>query len=198
MKSRHLALFTLFLAGCVMLLDARKSGAEPTPLPNGKFITPLGTQTGVGSFPDNVLLSPDGKFLVVTNCGSREYVSVLDARDGRLISQAKVDGPRKDKPGKKKGLYYGLVFGPPQAGGYTLYAARGEEQAVGVYQIDANGIISKTARRLITSPNDDPDFPRVIAGLALDGSGRRLYAVDNNATSHSRLMGALNVVDNMS
>ena len=190
MSFRSVALFVLIFAAvpCVR-------AAEPTPLPTGKFITPLGTQTGVGNFPDNALLTPDGKFLVVTNTGSREFVSVLDARDGRLVSQAKVDGPRKDKPAKKKGLYYGLAFAPGAKDGYTLYASRGEEQAVGVYTIDAQGDISNNALRLIESPNDEPDFPRVIAGLALSGDGRRLYAVDNNATSQSGLKGALLILD---
>ena len=199
MKPFHFALLGLLLAGCSLMPGAGKRGAEPVPLPNGKFITPLGTQTGVGSFPDNALLSPDGKYLVVTNTGSREFVSVLDAQGGRLISQAKVDGPRKDKPGKKKGLYYGLAFGPMQpGGGYTLYASRGEEQAVGVYAIDAQGQISRTARRLIEAPGEEPAFPRVLAGLALSGDGRRLYAVDNNATSQSHLNGSLLILDTQS
>src|SRR5262245_12377586 len=96
------------ILACLVIVGAAKLLAQtPVPLVTGKSITPQGKQTPVGSFPCNMVLSPDGKFIVVTNAGYREYLSVLSVDDGRIVSQIEVGKPEGKS---KEGLYYGLAF----------------------------------------------------------------------------------------
>src|SRR5687768_14472532 len=81
-------------------------------LVTGKRITPMGRQTNVGSYPANMALTPDGKYLVVTNTGFRQFVHVLSAADGSVVSRMGVNADRQDGSNKKEGLYYGMAFGP--------------------------------------------------------------------------------------
>ncbi len=228
------AAFGLNAAPTVTAPDRAAAGPRPTPLPaatplvpaavplvTGKFITPLGRQTNVGSFPANMLLSPDGRFVVVTNVGYRQFVSVLSATDGRLVSQIGFGARRTDGSDKREGLYYGLAFGPPSngpasngsasggavSGGSTsngvvpngsvpLYVSRGAEDKVSVLALDANGQLQNTARSL-ENPSPIPGFllPRFFAGLALSGDGARLFAANNNANPLEKMRGALSIFD---
>jgi YVTN family beta-propeller protein len=229
----------LLLLACGALAPAR--AGQPLPLPTGRFITPQGTQTNVGSFPASMALTPDGRFLVVATIGGRESLSVLDVKDGRLVSQAKLAIKRKGQGGKaslgkKKaakaaakgvlavkavgaangngavkpvrlaakqpqgdgkpgGLFYGLVFGARQAdGSYPLYAALGQAEAVAIFTVSSAGQLADTGRRL-DCPSGIKGAPHVLAGLALGGQGRRLYAVDNNSAYVTGFKGALLVLD---
>src|SRR5262245_12615718 len=104
--------FACVLLSTLGLSSAVHAQQEATPLATGKAITPQGQQTNVGSFPANMLLTPNGRFVVVANTGFRQFVSVLSAEDGRLLSQQGFNGLRKDESMKREGLYYGLAFGP--------------------------------------------------------------------------------------
>src|SRR5579859_7031173 len=75
-------------------------------LPTGKLITPPAQATETGSFPLNMALSPDGKFVLVTDCGFREQLSVLDSQTGALVSKLDFNG---SEDGHKQGLYFGLA-----------------------------------------------------------------------------------------
>src|SRR5579871_4678481 len=90
----------IFLFGARGLWTAlsrtQESPPEIPPLVTGKTITPQGTQTNVGSFPANMILSPDGEYLIVTNTGYREFLSVLSTKDGHLVSQVEI-GKEADK-----------------------------------------------------------------------------------------------------
>src|SRR5262245_18952823 len=89
----RLAILALAASACAAILaQARRDTA---PLPTGRTISPEGTQTDAGSFPANMVLSPDGKYVIATNTGFRQYLSVLSTDDGRLISQVEI--PRSDK-----------------------------------------------------------------------------------------------------
>src|SRR5512145_541807 len=76
----------------------------PVPLVTGKRITPVGKHTNVGSYPANMALTPDGKFIVVTNTGFRQFATVLSVSDGGVVSKMEVKEQRKDGSGKKEGL----------------------------------------------------------------------------------------------
>lgn len=182
----------------VTLFGAQPAGnaQEAVPLVTGKFITPQGRQTNVGSFPANMILSPDGRFAVVTNTGSQQYVSVLSVEDGRLLSQIEVKGERKDGSKKEEGLYYGLAFGPQAEGKWPLYVSRGAEDRVSLYALDKAGTLSDTGKSL-ENPSGVPEFksPHHIAGLALSRDSRRLYAVNNNTGPYTDLKGSLSILD---
>src|SRR5438046_1462905 len=112
MRLRTAGVIVFVLASAVGIgsLWRMTRGVEPsgTQLPTGKIISPQGTSTDVGSYPANMAVSPDGKFVVVTNTGFKEQLSVLDSSTGALVS--KVDFNDSPKDGPIASLYYGLAF----------------------------------------------------------------------------------------
>src|SRR5262249_48939800 len=62
-------------------------GEEPTLLPTGKAITPMGQHTPLGSVPLNVVMSRDGQYLVTTSNGFKQYLHVVSAADGTMRDQ---------------------------------------------------------------------------------------------------------------
>jgi len=193
---KPLPLFPFALVTILWMIPNAARAQEPVPLVTGKIITPQGRQTNVGSFPANMILSPDGRHLVVTNTGSRQYVSVLSAEDGQLLSQIEVKGERKDGSKKEEGLYYGLAFGPKTDGKWPLYVSRGGEDRVSLYTLNADGKLADTGR-FLDNPSGVPDFksPHHVAGLALSRDGRRLYAANNNTGPYTDHKGSLSILD---
>jgi len=171
--------------------------AEPQPpLVTGKAITPQGSQTGVGSFPVNAVLSPDGQYVVVTNAGSKQFISVLRVRDGGIASQIGVNGTRRDGSGLKEGLYYGLAFGPARAGeAAPLYVSRGAEDRVSVFALAADGKLTDTGRFLNNPSPGKTAKPYHVAGLAVSRDGSRLYAANNNTYPDADNQGSVTVLD---
>jgi YVTN family beta-propeller protein len=180
--------------------DRQTTGTNP-PLPTGKHITPTGQQAGVGSFPAGLLLSPDGKYLVVTNTGARQFLSVLSAGDGKLVSQLAFNGPRSDTDKSKAALYLGLAFAPsPNAAPpFTLYVSRGPEDRVSLYTLDSDGKLTDTGREI-----DDPSplpkeaggsRPHFLAGIALSRDGGTLYAAHNETSNWTHQRGSVGILD---
>ncbi len=183
--------------------SAQKTAVVPqaVPLVTGKLITPQGRQTNVGSFPANLLLSPDGRFVIVTNVGYRQYVSVLSAKTGQLISQVGFNAQRTDDAKKKEGLYYGLAFGPATKNETTLYAARGAEDKVSVLTLSASGMLQNTGKALsnpsgVSHTADTSGTVRAgnVAGIAVTEGGR-LYAANNSANPQNKMRGSLSIID---
>lgn len=186
--------FSAILAG--LWIGTIALAQEPLPLVTGKHITPQGKQINVGSFPANMLLSPDGRYVVVTNTGYRQLLSVLSAEDGRIVSQIEVGAQREAGAVRREGLYVGLVFGPSSGGKCLLYASRGAEERVAVYTLDAAGKLEDTGKRLESSfGRREPWASNVIAGLALSRDGSRLYVADNNTNVYTNLKGSLSILD---
>jgi len=183
-------------AGLAAARGGRQSAMQP-PISTGKLLTPQGEQTNVGSFPANMILSPDGKWIVVTDTGAREFLSILDATSGKLVSQIEVaSGSGRSKPA----LYVGLAFGPTGAdGSLSLYASRGPEDRVALYTIGGDGKLTDTRRSL-----DDPSGlpaeaksarPNFLAGIAMSADGRRCYAVHNETSAYTDYKGSVSVID---
>lgn len=173
----------------------------PAMLPTGKAIQPLGAQTQVGSFPVNMAISPDGKWLVVTNSGDREFLSVLKAADGSLVSQQEFNTSPGGGRRNKKGLYVGLTFAPT-AGQPTVYASCGRDAKVVAYQIDPDGKLIPVERTLDfpPEPSSDPKRPKpdIIAHIAFNSDGSRLYAVNNQTSLATGLKGSVSILDTAS
>lgn len=186
MKTRTALIFTLF---CLPLSGLAQ---RQIPLVTGKAITPLGKQTEVGSFPCNMAASPDGRYLVVTNAGYRQFLSVLRVSDGTLASQIEIGKERTDGSRLKEGLYYGLAF---DASG-TLYVSRGAEDRVAIYRLDSEGKLTDTGRSL-SNPSGTPEFksPHHIAGVAVGQLGKRVYAANNQTSTFTDLKGSLSILD---
>ncbi len=171
--------------------------SAPVPLVTGKRLTPQGTQAEVGSFPSNLVMSPDGRFVLVTNVGFRSQLSVLRASDGKLVSRLDWNGDSPVFTGKKQALYYGLVCGPTVGGQTPVYASRGAEGTVSVLSLSVEGTLRDTGRTLGAAT--DPQKPLShLAGLGLSANGRQLYAADNSADPQNAMRGALQVLDTAS
>lgn len=171
---------------------------DPNPLPTGGHIVPQGMQTEVGSFPVNLALSPDGRFIAVTNTGARQYISLLSAEDGHLISQLSFN-ESSSRTAEKPSLYVGLAFGAASDGRAMLYASRGPEDKVSMLQVSADGILSDTGKSLDIPSGLPPEAknaqPNFIAGIALNSTGKLLYAADNETSDYTQQSGSVSVID---
>ncbi len=160
-------------------------------LVTGRWIEPIGEHHGVGSFPANTALSPDGKYLAITTTGSRQALTVVRVTDGQVTDRREISGPAK---GREAGLYFGLAFGPAAAAGTPLYVSRGAEDTISVYTLGATGLLKEQG-----APLEDPSpvaaVPHNVAGLAVDPSGTTLVAVHNATNRQRGLKGSLSLLD---
>lgn len=160
----------------------------------GRSLSVKGTHTPVGSYPLNCVISPDGKYVVVSDVGAREYLTVIRVLDGKLVSRIAFNDDRK--PAGKDGLYYGLAFGATQNGLTTLYASTGARDRVDVFALDTEGYIVDTGKGLENYPtNPKSKIPHHIAGIALNADGSRLYAVNNQTHEGNSFKGSLSVLN---
>ena len=201
-KSPRTLLFTLStLTGLALIVGgkaawSRKQDAssQPEPLSTGRRIAPPAQQTEVGSFPVNMALSPDGKFIAVTNTGFRQFLSILSAADGRLVAQMPFN-PVADNRADKTSLYYGLAFQPNMADGYRVYVSRGPEDRIsGVFltpEGKIGGIVDTLENPSTLPASAKSAQPNFVAGIA-GGSGR-VYAVNNESSASTNFKGSVSV-----
>ena len=201
MRVKLIAAATLAVVGAAAAMAAPQAPSvalDPNiPLVTGKRLTPEGAQTNVGSFPSNLVLSPDGKYILVTNSGFREYLSVLRASDGQIVSQLDFNRSSAVIKKKKEALYYGLACGKTEGGVTAVYASRGGEGMVGILTLDGDGKLTDTGKVLTLAPEASGDFAHV-AGLAVSGDGARVYAADNSIDPKHDLRGSLRIFDSVS
>ena len=184
---RALQIFTL----TVVAVAAGSATAQQVPLPTGKFITPLGRHTPVGSLPTNMVTVHEGRYVVVANVGFRQALTVLRAADSEVVSRIELNATRN---GQKEGLYYGLAARRGPARTELVYASRGSEEKVQVYEVSTEGVITDTGTALQAKrPSGKPRG--VFAGVAVSSDGSRVYAAENNTSRHTDLKGVLLVLD---
>lgn len=168
------------------MMAAREAAAygAGVPLVTGKFITPIGTQANVGSFPVNMTLSDDQQYVLVTTCGLRSQLASIRVSDGSLAHSLPFyfEPLVTDQP---EGLYYGLAFGPPSLlGTARVYASRGSQDKITLYDVTSGGIILPTIFEgcLDPAPPAPPNYPNqpyCIAGIAFSSDRTRLYSIHN-------------------
>jgi len=178
------------VVGLATLLHKTKPLEPPgTQLPTGKYFTPVGDYVEVGSYPANMAVSPNGKYIVVTNTGFKEQLSVLDAQTGKLVDSVQFN---KDEQGKQLSLYYGLAFDSDG----QLYASNGPQDQISVFRLSSEGKLSRVGTLDDASgKNDEPNF---VAGLAMGSHRNTLFAVHNEAYRSTDLKSALSVIDTRS
>jgi DNA-binding beta-propeller fold protein YncE len=141
------------------LLPGMQSSGEVR-LPNQWSLRPVGYQAPLGDFPVNMALHPSGEWLAVLHAGYGPHEVILfDLRPNapRLVSR--VGLPQ---------TFYGVCFAPD---GKTLLASGGESEIVYTYAFE-DGLLSRP-RSVRVAPATQKFIP---SGLALDASGRTLYA----------------------
>jgi YVTN family beta-propeller protein len=158
--------------------------------PQGWFVSPAGTQTQLGDRPFGIAVSPDGKFLAVTNDGaSTQSVMIVNRTGSTVVQEIDYNAPA--------GVYVGIAYSPD---GSKLYASAGgtvftvggtSSNGVRVYNVDpVTGKLTETNPLLIPMPVGTTGKPINLftAGLALSADGKTLYVADN-------LGNALSVID---
>ncbi|HXH62169.1 MAG TPA: alkaline phosphatase family protein [Fimbriimonadaceae bacterium] len=180
-RTRVILLTTVMGAAAAFGAAVTYRAIAPGILSNGKLITPLGESTDVGSYPTNMVLSPNGRYAVVSDSGYRQQLSVIDVNTGELKSKVEFTD-------SNTGLYYGLAFGP----GGTLYASRGAEDKVSSYGLSTDGKLTPTAEYHDPAPSGSK-IPHNVAGVALLGG--KLLAVNNQTHPGSDMAGSLSVID---
>ena len=128
-----------------------------TLLPNGWRLAPAGRQLRVGTLPLNIVLSPDGRYAVITNNGvNRPSFTVVDIASWTIKSTTTVDA-----------AWLGLAFSPD---GRKLYSSGAGQNNVQEYTF-ADGVITR-ARTFALPAADAETFA---GGLAISRDGRTLF-----------------------
>ena len=207
MNSRYVAAtFTMLLAVPPLLLGARReragqaelqapAGERPvkidpagdTVLPNGRLITPLGTQVKVAPHPYGMALSPDGKTLVTANSGTAPFsLSIITELQNAQPTVVQIPPGFKSPDADPASIYLGVAIAPDNR---TLYASEGNNGCVGVWDL--------TTHQRLASLSLDADFQgkkythSLTGDLKLSADGRRLHVLD---FAHFRLV----IIDTLS
>ena len=97
--------------------------AKRVDLPNGWHLTPVGDKIGLGDLPLNIAISPDKKFVAVTNNGqSVQSIMLIDVANQKLTDSVAVPAS-----------WLGLTF---STDGRKLYASGGNENVIRSYEIN--------------------------------------------------------------
>jgi DNA-binding beta-propeller fold protein YncE len=163
------ALAMLFAAGATaMLTRAQSQSLAPAVLPgavgdgtmllaNGWRLAPAGRQVPVGDLPLNVVASPDGKYLIVTNNGlATPSLSVIDTGTWTVKSTTVLGN-----------AWQGLVWHPDGTKVYSAGAGQNNVQEFGV----ADGVL--TPARTFQLPSMSGDT--FADGLAISPDAKTLY-----------------------
>lgn len=149
--------------GAQTLQDIEKSRIH---LPNGWGITPLGKSLQLGDLPLNIAISPDKKYLAVTNNGqSTQSIQLIDAKkfttlDTRIVGKS----------------WLGLVF---SSDSHSLYASGGNDNWIIKFDINDGHLVVAD-----TLPLGKP-WPEKIspAGIAVNDDAKLLYTVTKDDNS---------------
>ncbi len=127
-------------------------------LPNGWSLSPAGKKLALGDLPLNLLVSPTGKFIAVTNNGqSKQSIMLLDPVSESIIDSVEI-----------KKSWYGLAFSEDES---RLYASGGNDNMIVVYTIE-NGKLNRSDSIVLGKP-----WPVKISptGIAVDDKAKKLY-----------------------
>ncbi len=145
----------------VLALDARR-----IMLPNGWSLSPAGKNIPLGDFPMNLVVSPSGKFMAVTNNGqSKQTVQLIDPVTESILDEVEISKS-----------WYGLEFNRDDS---RLYASGGNDNMIVIYNTSESRL-EKIDSIVIGKP-----WPLKISltGIALDDAGGKLFVTtkENNS-----------------
>lgn len=137
-----------------------QNGQASMLLPTGWSLTPAGASLPLGDLPLNIAVSPNQKYLAVTNNGqSKQSLQLIDARKGRLLHSLEIPI-----------AWLGLAFAGDSR---TLYVSGGNSNAILRYTVDKGKLTLRDTLAL------GKPWPARIspAGLCVDDRRGLLYVV---------------------
>lgn len=180
----------IILSGLAGVIAQQKWGANSLDrVSTGKAIRPVGSSVGIGSYPVNSVLSPDGQFAIVTDMGFRQQLSVIRLSDGKLVDRVEFN---ESKSETNRGLYYGLAF---CAKNQRLYVSEGARDTISQFELSAEGKLKQMEDRIKLVAPKERKLPYHFAGIAFNQLGSELYAVENQTGFGTDYHGGLAVID---
>lgn len=159
-------LVVLLIPFVIIKAQQKQNKPESLILPNGWSLSPVGDQIPLGDLPLNIALSPDMNYAAVTNNGeSTQSIQLIDLHRQQLLDTYEI--------GKS---WLGLAFGTD---GKSLYASGGNDNFIVRFNVKDNKLICRDTFKLGVPIEDKIS----VAGIAVDESAQRIYAVtkDNNS-----------------
>lgn len=135
-------------------------------LPTGWSLTPAGTSLPLGDLPLNIAVSPNKKWLAVTNNGQGKHsLQLIQAKKGRLLHSLEIPI-----------AWLGLAFSDDSR---TLYVSGGNSNAILRYAIEAGKLVLRDTLTL------GKPWPTRISptGLCVDSKRNLLYVVSKENNS---------------
>ena len=162
---RLLSLVTFAFATSAPAADRLVPGKLPTGeilLPNGRLLTPTGTQTEVAPYPFALALTPDGRRVVALCTGADDQsLHLLDAATGKTLAK---------EPVKKSWL--GLAIAPD---GSRVYVAGAGGKNVLVYRLESDRFVAEEPIPLRNAA-EPAKIDATPSGLAVSADGKSLWA----------------------
>jgi len=164
--SVFILLFVIAFASPLQGQSQKEIEAHRVLLPNGWQLTPVGKLLPLGDLPLNIAVAPSEKIAAVTNNGqSTQSIELID-----LDRQVVLDSIEIRKS------WLGLTF---SSDGKYLYASGGNDNIILKYSVANNRLVIADTVKI-----GKPWPVKIsVAGIALDNSKNRLYAVtkENNS-----------------
>ena len=109
----------------------------------GQLLTPAGQLTTLGDLPLNEALSPDGRYLIVSNNGQgTQSLQVIKTATGKVVQTIPYKSPES--------LYMGLAFSPD---GTHLFASAAGNHKIRTYHFDCGKLVETSAIQMpVVSP----------------------------------------------
>lgn len=141
--------------------------------PHGWSLTPAGKQIPLGDFPMGGAISPDHRYLVVSNDGQgTQSLQVVDLKSQKVVQTIPYTNG--------EGLYYGTAFSPD---GKTFYASAGGNNKIRVFSF-IDGTLTEQSPILMQNPNVRTFTPM---GISISPDGKFLYTANNENNSVSKI-----------
>ncbi len=156
----------LFSTALLAQKPGKPSGSPSMLLPTGWSLTPAGRSLPLGDLPLNMVLSPNKKYLAVTNNGQgKNALQLIDPKKGKLLQSFEIPI-----------AWLGLAFSDDSR---TLYVSGGNQNAIFRYTLEKEQLVLRDSLVL------GKPWPARIspAGLCVDDQRGLLYVVtkENNS-----------------
>jgi len=161
-----LGFIALHLTSSAQMDLASQLKSKQVTLPNGWKLSPHGSSIPLGDLPLNVVVSPNQKYIAVTNNGqSVQSLQLID-----VASQQVIDTKELPKS------WYGLAF---SADNKTIFASGGNDNCILSFSVENNKLVEGEKIYL----SKDPKAIISPTGIELDSRSGKLYVVskDNNS-----------------